>query len=471
MILVLLLFFWATTISATSTSAELDAFVTIAQRCKQSLKEKPHANNDDEETFARDELKKVCTFYDYYKKELQNHTQLEPHQAATLVRECTDVLRSSLSAVTKSAALTSSPLSLTQAEHLFSSAMPGLISANQFALKEFVTLAQHCKTSQQSTADAPSFAAFKRIYTFYLENRARFAAFKKKELSPEAIDDLAQDCSWFLQDATLKFTKAPRRAINEEQPLQKSIEQFRRTVPQLLAPIKIASFGKRLLFLTMIEVAVLSVETQWLKRERGRKKVPSFRERFTKATQIDWGRYGKAVALGLGRLGAYTAVDECMRKGIMTPWHKVLEVVVPRILAGIIVCTCLSAPKGAMSLRIGQRLANTLILSKLFLPASHPLYKPLAITSYVYPFIFGKTGLSGGWDLAHISDPNTWANMAFDGAASFGIFTALPHAIGKLIPKDRMPLNPHHRRKAITNAVRELFDKGFSTWNDAAFTA
>ncbi|MEI7580720.1 MAG: hypothetical protein WCJ17_02885 [bacterium] len=395
--------------------------------------------------------------------------------------------------------------------------------ADRNSLKEFVTLSQHCHASSQATSDKDSYDAFKRIKMFYLNHRNKFK--KIDELDEKTATQLSVDCKKILQAALTKAVPATTRAATvkeiENMALAEALKHFQVKMPNLLKPTTTPLFLRRLLFLTLVEVAFSLAEDQITFHDdpaiRGNRyvtkarnanlgitlitqngqpdiinqrprphKLPSLKTRFTSPPGImTRGYFFKMMGLALGKTAAVALVNEYSPKGISSYIHTFLENMLPKFIAVALLFMVAStqkkpaqngaAEKGridkAFVFRMCLKLVAPIILGKAFLHRSHALYKPLQIASYAFPFLAGATAtrIMGG-ERGAFADLHQYANIFIDGAIGFTVFNAVPMGIEKALPKRNMKLNPAHRRKALKNFVRDMLDTCVKQWNKTAFS-
>lgn len=341
------------------------------------------------------------------------------------------------------------------------------------SLKNFVALSKRCHASAQATDNQESFDAFKKINTFFIKHRAAFENIK--ELDDATAEKLAQQCSQVLTGALSQVTRANRSpAPQEELPLDESMKIFTRAMPNLLAPTKTQTLIQRLILLSIVETSFFLIESNIKEENKSNAstKMPTISERFKKMGSIDLSskNFMKLFGLGIARALSIGAINEYSPKGISSYIHRLAENLLPKIVAILTAGTLLYSKEGKLSGRFMRsavlRIINPFILGRGFLDKSHALYQPLLISSYVFPFFSGTSGgiMFGGSDFS----PNAWANVLVDGISGSAIYSGIPYATDRLIPK-RMALNPEHRRKALKNSVRSMFDTVYAQWNQVAF--
>jgi hypothetical protein len=393
--------------------------------------------------------------------------------------------------------------------------------ADRKSLKEFVTLSQHCHASSQATSDKDSYDAFKRIKMFYLNHRNKFK--KVDELDEKTATQLSVDCKKILQAALTKAVPVTTRAATvkeiENMALAEALKHFQVKMPHLLKPTTTPLFLRRLLFLTLVEVAfslaedqitfhddpaikrkgyvaqaILNNEADAHNRKVSKKdaqetyftkpyKLPSLKTRFTSPPGImTRGYFFKMMGLALGKTATVALVNEYSPKGISSYIHTFLENMLPKFIAVALLFMVASTQKKPARngeeeksridkqflFRMCLKLVAPIILGKAFLHRSHALYKPLQIASYAFPFLAGATAtrMSGG----AFTDWQQYLNICIDGAVGFTVFNAVPTGIEKALPKRNMKLNPAHRRKALKNFVRDMLDTCVKQWNKTAFS-
>jgi len=336
-------------------------------------------------------------------------------------------------------------------------------------LRSFVALSQRCYASAQATDNQEAFDAFKKINDFYLEHRPAFKDIA--QLNREEADTLAGKCSALLTDTLGTVTRSPAPS---NLALPDAITVFSRAMPHLLTQRSTSAFLGRLTLLSMIELAFFLIERRISPANQSKgKTMPLITERFKAAQNIPFGSnyFFKMMGLAVGKTVSIGAVNEYTQKGIPSYIHKLAETIIPRVMAIIAGGIMEHNEKGALRKDFWQaatiKIGMPLVLGKAFVSRSHPLYKPLLLLSYILPFFVGDSGklmLKNG-DFSF----NAWCNICMDGAASAAIFNGIPAAVDAALPTRDMRLHPAHRRKAIRNAIRGLFDKTFALWNKEAF--
>jgi hypothetical protein len=416
---------------------------------------------------------------------------------------------------------------------LFISLAPSCFSATQVladreSLKKFVTLSQHCHASSQATATKDAYDGFKRIKMFYLNHRNKFK--KITELDEKTAHQLSLECKKTLQAALTKAVPVTTRAATikemEGMALAEALEHFETKMPNLLKPTTTPLFLRRILFLTLVEVAfslaedqitfhddpTIKKENKYVGKARNANlksassddsttdtpphtsrahKLPSLKTRFTSPPAImTRGYFLKMMTLALGKTAAVALVNEYSPKGISSYIHTFLENMLPKLIAVALLCTVVNIQKnhpteeelregttpsvrGMMNkpfiFKICLKLLAPIILGKAFLHKSHALYKPLQIASYAFPFLAGATATR--MTTGALTDWQQYMNVAIDGVLGFSIFNAVPMGIEKALPRKNMRLNPTHRRKAIKNCVRDVLDTCVKQWNKVAFSS
>ncbi len=343
-------------------------------------------------------------------------------------------------------------------------------------LKHFVHVSRRCLASARATDNEEAFNAFKKINDFYIEHRREFKNIEL--LSSQESQTLSHECSQLLLETLFTTTKAP--ASRTALPLSDAIKVFTRAMPHLLSNRSTSALFGRLTLLSMVELIFFGLERS-IAPPKKRKKMPLFNERVAAFKDIPFyeSYFTKMIGLGIGKTLAIGAVNEYTQQGISPYLHKLAETIIPKVVA--IIAQGILELNGKKKLSAdfwrgaGLKIGSPLILGKAFVHQSHPLYKPLLILSYIFPFFSGNSGevfLAPG-----IFNANTWKNLdlntlyniLFDGAAGGIIFNAIPNGVESLLPKKNMTLNPDHRRKTIRNAVRSIFDTIFASWNKKAF--
>jgi len=385
--------------------------------------------------------------------------------------------------------------------------------ADRNSLKQFVTLSQHCHASSQATSDKDSYDAFKRIKMFYLNHRNKFK--KIDDLDEKTATQLSVDCKKILQAALTKAVPVTTRAATvkeiENMALAEALKHFQVKMPHLLKPTTTPLFLRRLLFLTLVEVACYVTEVKLSEKQRrpaptrqphsevdgsntgqtnhATKEKPPVRpiknplERTKNIKNIPvLTRNGLLTMMGLAvtKTAAIALINEYSPKGISSYLHTFAEAIFPKIIA---VFLLVAMKKGKLSTEqwfgASIKIIAPIILGKAFLHRSHALYKPLQIASYAFPFVMGATAKTiygaafnrNGLETISTSGYiNTLANVAIDGLLGFSIFNAVPMGIEMALPKRNMKLNPAHRRKAIKNCVRDVLDTCVKQWNKTAFS-
>jgi hypothetical protein len=322
-------------------------------------------------------------------------------------------------------------------------------------------------------------------------------------------------CGALLKGDTLKIYYG---AADENMALAEALKHFQVKMPHLLKPTTTPLFLRRLLFLTLVEVAFSLAEDQITFHDdpaiRGNRyvtkarnanlgitlipqngqldqivqnprahKLPSLKTRFTSPPGImTRGYFFKMMGLALGKTATVALVNEYSPKGISSYIHTFLENMLPKFIAVALLFMVASTQKKPARngeeeksridkqflFRMCLKLVAPIILGKAFLHRSHALYKPLQIASYAFPFLAGATAtrMSGG----AFTDWQQYLNICIDGAVGFTVFNAVPMGIEKALPKRNMKLNPAHRRKAIKNFVRDMLDTCVKQWNKTAFS-
>jgi len=374
--------------------------------------------------------------------------------------------------------------------------------ATRTSLKNFVELSKRCHASAQATSDKESFEAFKKINRFYLEHRIAFEHIK--ELDEATAEELASKCTRVLADAlasvkpkelneeieeefitrghamaplssidSTKLVRSPRKASSL--PLDESMQLFSRAMPNLLSPTKTLTFLKRLILLSVIETSFFLIENNIKGKDKEtneQKQMPTLKERIQKLGDVDITskNFMKLFGLGIARAVSVGMVNEYSPKGISSYIHRLTENLLPKLIAVLTAGALFygrngKLPRSFMYSAV-MRIVNPFILGRGFLNKSHALYQPMRISSYLFPFF---SGTSGQLMFKHADfSPTAWANVLIDGVSGAAIFNGVPYVAEQCIPR-RMPLNPDHRRKAIKNSVRSMFDTFYSQWNEVAF--
>jgi hypothetical protein len=397
---------------------------------------------------------------------------------------------------------------------LFISLAPSCFSATQVladreSLKKFVTLSQHCHASSQATANKDAYDAFKRIKLFYLNHRNKFK--KITELDEKTAHQLSLECKKTLQAALTKAVPVTTRAVTikemEGMALAEALEHFETKMPNLLKPTTTPLFLRRILFLTLVEVASYLTEIKLSEKTKiahstkdplpinkgdapttnKKRPVRPMKNPLDRTKSIPeipvLSRNGLLNMMGLAvvKTGAIALINEYSPKGISSYLHTFAEAIFPKIIAVLLL---IAMKEGKLSteqwLGASMKIIAPIILGKAFLHKSHVLYKPLQIASYAFPFVMGATAKTiygagfNGNGLATISTSgyvNTLTNVAIDGVLGFSIFNAVPMGIEKALPRRNMRFNPTHRRKAIKNCVRDVLDTCVKQWNKVAFSS
>ena len=349
-------------------------------------------------------------------------------------------------------------------------------------LKQFLKLSQHCYASAHATSDQHAFDTFKKINSFYLQNRDTFK--NLNTIDEQTAQALASQCTQLLTQSIAENTKSTGASFDSQLPLREAITLFTRTTPQLLTPRTTSAFFGRVILLSLIELSTFLIEgtiqpdappTPKALDANGKpiKTMPQFADRLNDAKNIPIlsSYFTKLIGLNIAKALSIGAVNEYTQKGISPYIHRIAENLIPKIVAitvaGILEYNEKNKLNSSFWRRSGIKIASPLVLGKAFVSKSHALYKPLLLLSYIFPFFSGSSGevmlASGDYSL------NALKNILMDGTASAVIFSGIPAAVEKALPKKNMTLNPNHRRKAIRNSIRAFFDKLFLLWNKQVF--
>lgn len=348
-------------------------------------------------------------------------------------------------------------------------------SSAVYDLQKFLKLSQQCYLSAHATNDQQAFDTFKKINNFYIAHREDFK--QLNTLDTASAEQLASECSQVLIRSVATSTKTIHDAHEATASLADAMTLFTRATPQLLTSRTTSALFGRITLLSLIELTTFLIEgamqPETPSSSEQHKQMPALNERIKAVKDIPLfsGYFAKLMGLNIAKALSIGAVNEYTQKGISPYFHKLAETILPKLVAIVAAGILEYNKKNRLGATFWQRsalkVASPLVLGKAFVSKSHTLYKPLLLLSYIFPFF---SGASGDMMLKNSDySLNAWGNIFMDGAASAVIFSGIPAAVEKLLPKNDIRFNPSHRRKAIRNSVRAMFDKTFSLWNKEAF--
>ena len=350
---------------------------------------------------------------------------------------------------------------------------PTAAAQARVSIKQFLELADRCRQSAQATDNKEAFTAFKKINAFYLQHRKQFK--NSDALSDKDILALAEGARNALAESLGTVSKNAG-VLTAQESLPDTIAVYNKAMPHLLTLTPTNTTVKRVLLFSLIETAFLIATTLLsYSPDKPKMQIPDIRKRLDEGLKINLVStdFAKIIGLALAKTACRGVVNEYVRKGISSYTDRLLEGILPLIIASAVTMVLLSQSKyirssGDFLSKRGWQLLNLIVLSKAFLKTSHFLYKPFLFGSYAFPFVFNQTTKTLGNGGTTVL--NAAANMALEGSLAGVIFNLVPRGVDKLLPRRTMALNPTHRRATIRKAVQDVLDSVVKQWNNQTFT-
>ncbi|MGD1997501.1 MAG: hypothetical protein PVJ92_01155 [Candidatus Dependentiae bacterium] len=334
------------------------------------------------------------------------------------------------------------------------------------ALRSFAELAQTCKASADNCTDADELRAHTTIVKIARNGGKRLQLCHLLD-----NEEAAKLCAEITAD--MEKLEHPKRQV----PVAGATARRRRSLPHIVHDFKKAhqktlakpTTTKRLIQRIALKTAI-EVAYKNYKRTQGcpgnaRAAIPTVGKRLESFRTLNHGGLQLKNALeyaGL-KIFAQALTDEFFPTGISTQKQKLLELVVPSLLAEVIARKGKVTPAGLI-----MSVLPRLLLTRFYMDRTSKYYKYVNTAALVLPFLLGPTlfpfvnGIKNNYN--ELTDwQRVVPNALVDGFVSTAIFDGVPALMDRLLPNTHknpsraaLLLNKKTRRKWTKNFVRDL---------------